>query len=604
MSDRSGTIGRAVVMQSVVRVFSLVASVLTVSLSTRYLGVENYGLLTAAVVFIGLFESFTELGMGAVIVRRVANGKGPLGHLIGINLGFSLLFAPLVAVAAVVVGLIVYRDDPVLILAVGIIAAGLFLNTISTCYDPVYEVHIRFGAVAVIDGLSRLGTLTGTFVVATMDLGLLPMVAVQIIPMVVRLVVTLITGPRMEPSRPIFDRVALWSLIRESLPFSYMLLVAGLYWRLDGLLLAVLSTPVETGAYGIALQITAAFGFISTIFCRAVYSTTAESYAENRERFARVVRSSYQFMLLASAPIGIFGALVASRAIGLLATPEFVEQATTVTQLFFLATTFSFLNALTTQPLFAAGDQGFLVKLSTLNLGLNVVLNLVLVPGLGAVGTGVAMLTTELSGTIAAAARLWWLGTPVLAFHFVLRLVPPLALGVGAIWLTWPLPIGVVALVTAAVYGGATLLTGAVSIDLLKKLIGRGGDDDPGDGEGAEPEGGFGGDDTPTALIRAVAPTAADEGRSSRRPDGSPVSFWFGAPGNGYDSGMTMPIPVFRSSGSPPSPTRGGRQHDASGPLPSPAPLPRGPSLAQPTCRIEPARPRTPSPRPRRHDNN
>ena len=473
MAGRSGVIGRAVILQTVVRVLSLFASVITVGISTHYLGLGNYGLLTAAVVFIGLFESFTELGMGAVIVRRVANNQGPLSRLVGINLGFSLFFAPIVALLAIGFGLVLHHDDPTLQIAVAIIAIGLFLNTISSCWDPVYEVHIRFGAVAFADAASRLGTLVATWVVATLDLGLLAMVAVQITPMVVRLIVTLLTAPRLAPSGPKFARAEIVDLIRESLPFTFLLIVASLYWRVDGLLISVLSTAEETGSYGIALQITAAFGFISTIFCRATYSTIAEGWAQDRGRFREAVTASYQFMLLAGAPLAFFGYIMAAEFIELFSTPEFVAAATVVTQLFFVAAGLQYLNAMTTQPLFAAGQQRFLVWMSTFNLLLNIAVNIVLVPRIGAAGAGVAMITSELIGAIAAAARLWWIGAPAVRPAFLLRLVPPLALGAGVFWLFDGNWFVLAALLAGTAYVLALFVTRAVTVDQVKQLARR-----------------------------------------------------------------------------------------------------------------------------------
>lgn len=490
MAGRSGTIGRAVVMQSAVRVLSLFASVFTVAMSTHYLGLERYGLLTAAVVFIGLFQSFTELGMGAVIVRRVANNKGPLNKLIGINLGFSLVFAPVVAVLAIGTAMILHHDNVTLQIAVAIISIGLFLDTISTCYDPVYEVHIRFGAVAFADGASRVGAMVLTWVVSTYDLGLLAMVAVQITPMVVRFITTLLTAPRLEPGgRMRFNRAEVTELIRESLPFTFLLVVAALYWRLDGLLVSVLSTERETGSYGIALQITSAFGFVSTIFCRAVYSTIAEGWATNRQRFRQAVRSSYEFMLLAGAPLAVFGWVMAEGMINLFSTPEFVEAATWTTRLFFVAAGLQYLNALTTQPLFAAGQQRYQVWCSIINGSMNIILNIVLVPKYGAVGTAIAMISSELLGATLATIRLWQLGVPVMRPLFPLRVIPALAAGVVAYWLLddhlWFVA---AALVAGIVYGITILLTRAMTIDVLKQLLKRNRDDDDDDDDDAKTE--------------------------------------------------------------------------------------------------------------------
>ncbi len=57
-------------------VIGMVASVVSVAMTARYLGPSLYGQLTIAVVFIGMWTSFADLGIGTVIVRRVTSGRG------------------------------------------------------------------------------------------------------------------------------------------------------------------------------------------------------------------------------------------------------------------------------------------------------------------------------------------------------------------------------------------------------------------------------------------------------------------------------------------------------------------------------------------------
>ncbi|MGL5441451.1 MAG: oligosaccharide flippase family protein [[Mycobacterium] stephanolepidis] len=83
-------IASAVAWQLGGRVLGTIASIAGIALTTRALGPESYGHLNAAIFFIGLWTSLTELGIGVVIVRRVSAGAGSLQRLVGINLAFSL----------------------------------------------------------------------------------------------------------------------------------------------------------------------------------------------------------------------------------------------------------------------------------------------------------------------------------------------------------------------------------------------------------------------------------------------------------------------------------------------------------------------------------
>ena len=72
-------IARAVLLQLCGRVVGIVISFAQLYLTVRYLGPASYGLLVMVIVFVGVFEAFTELGVGTVIVRRVTAGQ-PSDH--------------------------------------------------------------------------------------------------------------------------------------------------------------------------------------------------------------------------------------------------------------------------------------------------------------------------------------------------------------------------------------------------------------------------------------------------------------------------------------------------------------------------------------------
>ncbi|EUA85951.1 polysaccharide biosynthesis family protein [Mycobacterium ulcerans str. Harvey] len=60
-------------IQLICRILGMLASVVSVMLTARYLGPGRYGQLTVAVAFIGMWASLVDLGIGRVIVRRVTS---------------------------------------------------------------------------------------------------------------------------------------------------------------------------------------------------------------------------------------------------------------------------------------------------------------------------------------------------------------------------------------------------------------------------------------------------------------------------------------------------------------------------------------------------
>ena len=457
MARRAAAIARGVTLQVAARVLGLPLSVVSLGIATRYLGAHGYGVLTAAVAFVGLFDTFTDLGIRTTVVRRVTGReRASLDRLIGVNLGFSSMFGlPLTALVCCA-GLIVYAGRHDAQLAILVLSAGLLFDTLSVCLEPVFDVRVEYSAVAGAEFVSRLITLAASILVVFTNAGLLAMCAVQVVPQLVSAVVMTLAARRSVSLRFVFARKETLSLLRESLPFAAISLIAVIYWRADAVLLSLLADPVEVAAYGVALQLAFSLAVIPQMFSRSAMSTINETFTTDRDRFRIAVDQGYRFLLLCSLPIAVLGVPLAGRVVTVVGSREYTASTTPVLQLFFVACALSFVTSIVSNALIASHQQRFLTRLSVINLLANIALNLVLIPMFGAVGTGIALIATELSGVVFTQPRLVRIGAAAFPLGYLLRLVPGLAAALLAIWATWRLP-----LLVPLVAGGVAYLLGA-----------------------------------------------------------------------------------------------------------------------------------------------
>lgn len=473
MTSRSTAVGRGVVVQIGGRVVALLVSLVTISTSTQYLGPAGYGLLTGAIAVVGLFEAFTELGIGQVIVRRVTQGRGELTPLVGANYGFSILLGPLVALVAVLVGYFVAAHGEEQRTAIVIIAVGLVFTTMASCASPVFQTKIRFGASAIADFASRLLALIGTLFVAHLDLGLLAIAAVQVVHPFTRMVISMIAAMRMNPMPIRFDYRMTKSLLIESLPMTAMIIVAAAYWRANGILMQTLSTPEQIGAYGVATAIAGNLNVVPLVLAKSALSTLAERRAHDPPAFIRTVRTIYRLMLVFMIPVSVFGWVVAGDLAVLIGGEEFAL-AGPVLQLFFVGMSVGFLNPLLSTALFSAGKQKFLLNFAFVTLGVNIGVNIALIPLLGARGTGIAVICAETVGVTTATFMLYREGVRLPDPIDVARILPAISLGLAVLYLLRDAPVVLQGLVLIPIYGITVLVTGALPSRIVTSLFARG----------------------------------------------------------------------------------------------------------------------------------
>jgi len=466
-------VARGLSLQLIARFVSLVLALVSISVTVRYLGLAEYGVLTTVVVFSGLFDAFGDVGLSTVTVRRVTTGRGSLERLVGLNLGISIFYAIPLWLIATATGWSIYQGRPDVQLGIAIVSSGLIIKAIQTCFNPVYEVVIKFGVLAFSDISSRLLSVLLMLLAVQYDAGLVAFFGLQVLPFAVRLLIVIVVVHRRGHFRPVFARGEAADLLREGFPLALVNLVAILYFRVDGVLLSLLSDVTQVGAYGLAYRLVSNLGMLGAVFVNTVFPTMTRAFGEGKEVFTRRVRRYVEVMLLIALPAAIFGPVMADELIALVASEEAVGVASTVTQLLLMATAASLLNVMLAQALVAAHQQRFLLRVSIIALLVNVVINVALAPELGAAGAGIALLMSESLSLVLAFWRLRSVSGVLLPVGFVMRTLPSLVVTMMVWWPVRHLPVLIVLTILAMTYFLAVALMGPLRISELRVLIGH-----------------------------------------------------------------------------------------------------------------------------------
>ncbi len=424
-------ISRAFGLQLGGRLLGTVASLVTVALTTRHLGPENYGYLTAAVMFVTLWTALTELGIGEVAVRRVTDSqlteRPSIERLVQVSLGFAIFWSIPLTVITLIVGVVIYHDNPEVVKMLFIIVGSITLTTLYSSFDPLFKVHMRFGAVALADFGGRVLSMALTVALVALDAPLIWFAVVQLVPPAVNLVIKAIAAYRLGGVRPVFDIRATRSLLIESFPITVVLVIAVLYWRIDGVLLSLLSSPTEVGHYGLAYSMAFMVTMVSELLLTSLLSTTTALFSADRERFAAFITRTSQIMYFVAFPLAVVGPILAGPIITLVSSETFAD-GSPVLGLLFVAAAVTFLNGAASQALFAAHDQHFLMRLNACTLVFNIVANVALIPRFGAEGAAIALVATEVIGLACSRWRLHHRKLYREPVAFVLRLIIPTAI--------------------------------------------------------------------------------------------------------------------------------------------------------------------------------
>jgi O-antigen/teichoic acid export membrane protein len=422
----------------------------------RVLGVEDYGTLEfarAALVYVLLFG---DAGLELWATRQAAHDANlatlagrliPLRALLG-----AVTFLALLGLLAVLPT--PHRGDTLIL----IFAAAFVPQALNLRWAFMGTQRMRQVALALV--LAQSVFLAGVLLTVR---GPADLYAIAVIHLLAELVVAAWLVRRFARDHgslrfPLTLRGA-GATIRAALPLGAAHGLAFMSFNFDSLLLGVLLGPTAVGLYNAAYKPVTVLLALPTTYFLGLFPVLSRSWADGPAAFDSVVRRSLRLAATFAVPIGVGGTFVAAPVLDLLFGVRYAAAAPAL-QVLIWSAVLVMLRGTFRQGLNAAGHAVVDLRCAGLATGLNVVLNLALIPVLGFLGAAFATLASEVVWLLAATRAFT---RRVAGVHLARVLVRPASAGaimalamVVTPLLPWParLTLGV------TVYAGALLALG------------------------------------------------------------------------------------------------------------------------------------------------
>ena len=422
----------------------------------RYLGATNSGKLTIANSIWAIVAILATFGMDTLLTKEIARDPAKAPRLFGASLGARVL---LFAVGALGVMLYLrvanYPAETLIVVGIGGFAALAWL-LIGACQ-------------AVLQGLERmtpmaLATIAGkafnTLVCITALLlghGVYVVACIAALAASINLALQLAALKRLGHLRIAFDARTLRETLRAGFPYlmSGVFLIA--YGQVDVIIISLLVNEKTVGWYGAASQLFGTSFFIPTVFITAVFPALSRMYADASDALARLMRKSFDLLLIVAVPLGFGLFVIADPLVILLFGAEFAPSGTLLA-LLGLVLIATYQNILIGQFLISTDRQNQWTLVMAVATLATIPLDVLFVPWCqaqfqnGAIGGALSFIVTEIGMLIAGLGLLprgalnranAWLAARALCAGVVMA---------GAAWWARDLFIGIPILISAIVY--------------------------------------------------------------------------------------------------------------------------------------------------------
>lgn len=414
----------------------------------RFLGDARFGELYLAITFVGLVGFPIEAGFGQQVTREVAQDTGKaLSYLYNTLLIKVVLWFALYGVLLLLSwGLGYSMEQRILVAICGLtLLSSSIANTFASLHAAFERVIFPVLGTILEKGLSGL---IG-FLVLKQGAGVEVMAFVLLGGSVASAIWQASWFFRLVGARFAIDWALIRGLVRTSIPFVAYGVLGVIYYRIDTVLLSLMTNARVVGWYGAGYRLFDTLNFLPTILMTPImYPVFSKLSTTSEERLKLAIEKTMNFLLFFGIPMATGLMVAAPNIVGFLYHRREFGHTVPALQALAPGLVFLYINAVLGNVLISTKREKKIPIMAAIALVFNLGLNLVLIPVYQHVG---AALVTSLTEFLLAA----------IAVVFI----PGNLLPVGS------LRIGVKSLAASLVMAGAILLLDAFQMGTFEILV-------------------------------------------------------------------------------------------------------------------------------------
>lgn len=356
----------------------------------RYLGPDQFGLWNFAISFTAIFSAFATLGLDGIVIRELVKNPEKQNALLGSAFILKLAGGLVALLLSLVVILLMHNGEVLTIWLVGISAAGFIFQSVNVI-DFYFQAKVQ----------SRY-----TVISANAAFVLMTIVKVYLLLTAAPLIVFAWAGLAEIALSAIFLLLAYrvnhqnmrdWQLdgkvMRQLLKDSWPLILAGLavmlYMRVDVVMLQQMAGEHEVGIYAAATKLSEIWYFLPGIIVASVSPAIIKAHSLDSVEYISKLRQLYFAMAWLAIGISLPLSLLSGLIVSMLFGSEYAD-AGSVLAIHLWASLAVFLGVASSQYLLVEQLQKISFYRTFIGLACNVLLNLMLIPDMGAKGAAIA----------------------------------------------------------------------------------------------------------------------------------------------------------------------------------------------------------------------
>lgn len=385
------------------RILRILISFVVTIFVVRYLGPKDFGLYSYVISFAWLFASFSSLGLESISTREVVKYPDRKDEINGtvffLRLAGGIVAFVVTGVTLAIIGEEIYTSILILIFSLS------FIFQAFTAIEYYFRglVKAKYNAYALFASVIISSSLKVIFILLKAPLIYFVMAAsFEFVVLAIGLVIVYRYNKLSIFSWKYSKKLAA-SLLKDSWPLALSGVVVMIYMRIDQVMIKNMMSDEAVGYYAAAVRLCEAWYFIPVTLCNAIFPAIVNAKNVGLDFYNNRMQKLYDLLTWLAIAIAIPVTIFSSLIIQLLFGNEFSAAAPVLT-IYIWAGVAVFLGVASSQYLINENFTKLSFFRTSVGMVLNVVLNIILIPLYGIIGSAIATLISYTVSTFSIVA--------------------------------------------------------------------------------------------------------------------------------------------------------------------------------------------------------
>lgn len=380
------------------KIAQMILSLFVGVISARYLGPSNYGLITYGNTLVNFFMSLCTLGINSIIVKEFYDHSNREGEILGTAIFLRLISSCIASILIIGISWFLDRGEFETRIVVLLCSISLIFHAFDT-FNYWFQAKYKSQIIAIAGFIAYASTAFYRIVLLMLEKNLYWFAFANSVDFIVLSIVLLAAYKKYNGPKLIVSINKGKQMLQKSYHYILSGMMVAIYGQTDKLMLKHMLDEEAVAFYSIATTVCAMWTFVLKAIIDAMYPTIIKAFSKDSNYFENKNRQLYVVVFYLSVVVSVFFLIFGDIVIKILYGESYMAAATPL-KIITWYTAFSYLGVARNAWIVCNNKQRYLKYIYLSAAIINVLLNLVFIPAMGASGAAIASLLTQISTSI------------------------------------------------------------------------------------------------------------------------------------------------------------------------------------------------------------